>query len=144
MKERGKYQTRQQEAVAMLFQSEPALCLTAEEIFLRLLAAGMDVGKTTVYRAVTRLCEEGKLRRYAPHGSGEAACYEWRICGENHLHIRCTGCGALAHLSCGEVGDFCRHIASHHGFVLSEGQTVLYGRCENCVREGAENDEMEK
>ena len=135
VRERGKYQTRQQEAVSSLFQADPTLCLTAEEIYLRLLSSGMEVGKTTVYRAVTRLCEDGKLRRYAPHESGEAACYEWNRCEENHLHIRCTLCGKLAHLNCGEVSDFCRHIVSHHGFELLEGQTVLYGRCESCRKE---------
>ena len=132
MSERGKYQTRQQEAVLALFQAEPTLCLTAEEIYLRLMGAGSDVGKTTVYRAVSRLCENSLLRRYAPHGNGDAACYQWNNCGQNHLHIRCLNCGELAHLGCEEVRQFCRHIANHHGFTLSEGQTILYGYCEEC------------
>ena len=130
--ERRKYQTRQQEAVQALFQAEPALCLTAEEIYLRLKNAGLEVGKTTVYRAVSRLCEDAVLRRYAPHGNGDAACYQLNNCGENHLHIRCLSCGELAHLGCEEVREFCRHIASHHGYVLAEGQTILYGHCEDC------------
>ena len=132
MAECGKYQTRQKEAVLALFQAEPALCLTAEEIYLRLMSEGADVGKTTVYRTVSRLCENKLLRRYAPHGNGDAACYEWNNCEQNHLHIRCLHCGELAHLGCEEVREFCQHIAKHHGFVLSEGRTVLYGYCDKC------------
>ena len=136
VKERGSYQTKQQEAILALFQAEPNLCLTAEEVHLRLLALGLDVGKTTVYRGVTRLCEAGKLRKYTSHEKGEAAAYEWNNCGENHLHIRCTACGALVHLHCDEVAEFCRHIANHHGFILSESQTILYGRCKECGQTG--------
>ncbi len=135
MKERGKYQTRQQEAVAAFLRAAPSGCLTAEEVHARLSASGLDVGKTTVYRAMTRLCEEGKLRRYAPSGTGEAAQYQWNPCEHDHLHIRCLGCGLLEHLSCDEVGEFCRHILSHHGFELDEGQTILYGRCKRCAEE---------
>lgn len=135
MKERGKYQTKQQEAVAAFFQGLPSLCLTAEEVYLRLSATGLDVGKTTVYRAISRLCEEGQLRRYAPHSSGGAAQYQWNPCHDNHLHIRCLSCGALEHLSCDEVRAFCGHIAGHHGFQLDESQTILYGRCKRCMEE---------
>ncbi len=138
MKERGKYQTKRQESVEAFFQAQPSLCLTAEEVYARLCQAGLNVGKTTVYRAVARLCEEEKLRRYGPHESGEAACYQWNPCQESHLHIRCTRCGALAHLSCEEVREFGRHIANHHGFVLDEGKTILVGRCQACA-EGEAN-----
>lgn len=136
MTERRQYQTKQQEAVSAFFQAEPSLCVTAEEIYLRLAKASSDVGKTTVYRAIARLCQQGKLRRYASHESGEAACYQWNPCEENHLHIRCTLCGQLEHLSCEEVREFCKHIASHHGFALDEGQTILYGQCRQCAQHG--------
>ena len=59
--QRGSYQTRQQEAVTELFEQMQAQCLTAEEAYRLLLDKGMDVGKTTVYRAITKLCEQGIL-----------------------------------------------------------------------------------
>ena len=73
MSQRGTYQTRQQEAVCALFAARPQECLTAEEAYQALKLTGEDVGKTTVYRAISRLCQAGRLRRYAPHESGEAA-----------------------------------------------------------------------
>lgn len=137
MPQRGTYQTRQQEAVCALFASRPEDCLTAEEAYQALFKTGSDVSKTTVYRAISRLCQTGRLRRYAPHESGEAARYQHSPCTQSHLHIRCVDCGALAHLHCDEVEAFARHLGQHHGFTLDESQTVLYGLCEACRKKHA-------
>ena len=131
--QRGSYQTRQQEAVTELFRQNGQECLTADEAYRRLLAGGMDVGKTTVYRTITKLCDQGVLRRYAPHSSSEAAQYQYNPCRESHLHIRCLSCGALEHLHCDDVEAFAAHIRAHHGFRLDEGRTMLCGLCETCA-----------
>lgn len=132
MSQRGNYQTKQQEAIEALFSSRSQECLTADEAHRALLESGLDIGKTTVYRTITRLCQTGRLRRYISHDSGGAALYQYAPCQESHLHIRCTQCGALAHLHCEEVEAFSLHLTHHHGFTLDEGQTVLYGLCEAC------------
>ncbi|NLO84753.1 MAG: transcriptional repressor [Clostridiales bacterium] len=126
------YQTRQQKAVQKLFSARPEDCLTAEEAYDQLTIAGMEVGKTTVYRAITRLLEQGLLRRYAAQDSSEAASYQYNPCVDSHLHIRCMDCGVLEHLHCDEVEHFSAHLAHHHGFTLDEGQTMLYGLCKAC------------
>lgn len=137
MASRGSYQTRRQEAVAALFEARPDECLTAEEAYEALTAGGMVVGKTTVYRAIARLCDAGALRRYAAHDQREAASYQHNPCREGHLHIRCIRCGALGHLSCGEAEAFAAHLEAEHGFVLDAGQTLLYGCCAACRGEEA-------
>lgn len=132
MSQRGSYQTRQQEALEALFSKRTEECLTAEEAYQALIASGLDIGKTTVYRAIARLCQTGRLRKYVSHDSGGAARFQYNPCQESHLHIRCVHCGALAHLHCHEVEAFSQHLSCHHGFTLDEGQTILYGCCENC------------
>lgn len=132
MPQRGSYQTKQQEAVAALFCKRATECLTAEEAYEALTSQGMDVGKTTVYRAITKLCASGVLRRYAPHERATAASYQHNPCAESHLHIRCVHCGAMEHLHCDEVEAFAAHLTDHHGFTLDEGQTILYGLCSAC------------
>lgn len=132
--QRGSYQTRQQEAVTGLFENRQAQCLTADEAYRLLVESGMDVGKTTVYRAITKLCDQGILRRYAPQSSSDAARYQYNPCRESHLHIRCSSCGAMEHLHCGDVEAFAAHIRAHHGFVLDEGRTMLCGLCESCAQ----------
>jgi len=132
MTQRGVYQTKQQEAVEELFSASPENCLSAEDAYFALHERGLEIGKSTVYRTITRLCQTGRLRRYVPHGSGEAATYQYNPCIESHLHIRCIHCGALAHLHCEEVQVFSQHLTQHHGFTLDEGQTILYGCCQAC------------
>ena len=132
MSQRGSYQTRQQEAIEGLFSDRPEDCLTADDAYHALRENGLEIGKTTVYRVITRLCQSGRLRRYVPHDSGQAAMFQYNPCQESHLHIRCIHCGALAHLHCEEVDAFSRHLTQHHGFTLDEGQTILYGCCQNC------------
>lgn len=132
MSQRGTYQTRQQDAIIALFRDRPDNCLSVEEAYQLLTDSGMEIGKTTVYRTISRLCQTGRLRRYAPHESGQAARYQHNPCRESHMHIRCIHCGALAHLHCEEVDSFARHLNLHHGFTLDEGQTILYGCCDAC------------
>ena len=134
MSQRGTYQTRQQEAIEKLFSAQEDACLTAEDVYQLLQKTGMEIGRTTVYRAITRLCQSGRLRRYAPHERGASAHFQYNPCQESHLHIRCVQCGTLAHLHCDEVESFASHLSRHHGFALDEGQTILYGMCENCQK----------
>ena len=95
MSQRGAYQTKQQEAIEQLFSARPQDCLTAEEAYRALCEKGMEIGKTTVYRSITKLCQNGRLRRYVPHDSGAAATFQYNPCKESHMHIRCVHCGAL-------------------------------------------------
>ena len=132
MSQRGAYQTKQQEAIEQLFSARPEECLTAEEAYHALRESGMEIGQSTVYRSITKLCQNGRLRRYVPHDSGAAAMFQYNPCRESHMHIRCIHCGALAHLHCEEVDSFARHLNLHHGFTLDEGQTILYGCCDAC------------
>lgn len=134
MSTRRAYQTRQQEAVIRLFHQRPEDCLSAEEVYQLLDAKGLSIGKTTVYRSLTRLCDSGALRRYAPQSSGECARFQLNPCNESHLHIRCVDCGQLAHLHCDEMEQFKNHIHQSHGFILDESQTMLYGLCQDCRR----------
>ena len=129
MAERGQYQTKQKEVIAAYFRGKPDACTTAEDVYA---ALGADVGMTTVYRAVARLCDEGYLRRYVPQNVGDAAMYQLNPCRESHLHIRCMDCGEIAHLHCDVTKQFTQHLLGQHGFVLDEGLTILYGRCKRC------------
>ena len=129
---RGNYQTRQQESVEALFAARESDCLSVEEAYQLLVDQGADIGKTTVYRAISRLCQAGRLRRYSPHERGESARFQYNPCQESHLHIRCINCGALEHLHCDIVDHFAAHLTEHHGFLLDEGQTILYGCCKSC------------
>ena len=90
-----------------------------------------SIGKSTVYREVSRLVEEGFVRKY-PDSDG----YFWyQYAGEHcheHFHLRCISCGRIVHLDCHLMNDVCRHINSEHDFEIDMSRTVLYGVCGKC------------
>ena len=90
------------------------------------------VGKSTVYRLVSRLTDEGAVRRFAREGGGFAYQYLASAACTSHLHLRCTACGRVFHLSEEESAAVGRLLRGDCGFSLDEGRTVLLGTCADC------------
>ncbi len=128
------YKTKQRAAVEAVLQSTDNH-VTVEEMVERLNADGKSVGRTTVYRCLERLVEEGRARKYAAQ-SGESACYQYiaddHACHE-HFHLKCTACGRLIHIECDHMNELSAHIAAEHGFAVDPLKTVLYGLCGECA-----------
>ena len=89
--------------------------------------------KSTVYRLIARLCDEGEIRRI-PRG-GERGAYYQAMTGEpclRHLHLKCLSCGLLIHLDENES----RRIASvalGRNFTVDGKKTMLFGYCGSCA-----------
>lgn len=111
---------------------------TIEEICDAILTDGS--GKSTVYRLVSRLVDEGALRRIAD-AKTRRVTYQYishGACSE-HLHLKCKDCGRLIHLDNRTSSQLGEEILRTRGFSLDLG-ALLYGRCERCVyakKEGA-------
>lgn len=90
-------------------------------------------GRSTVYRLVKTLCEEGKVRRFVKNDSRKASyqivCHEH--C-DSHLHLRCLGCGKLFHMDESISDELLRKISVSNNFLVNEEETVLYGKCSVC------------
>ncbi len=130
------YKTRQRADIEEVLKFSKGVHLTAEEIAEILKEKGCHVGKTTVYRSLERLCDEGKVRKFVPQ-SGKSACFQYieamPECHE-HFHLKCVSCGELIHMECERMSDISEHIAEHHGFKVDMLQTVLYGKCQACSK----------
>lgn len=108
--------------------------LSAEDVAAHLRAQQLPVGRTTVYRTLDRLVEQGAVRRYYL-GEGAGACYQFtgrEDCHE-HFHLKCTGCGRLIHVECDYLGEVSKHVLEHHQFTIDNTKTVLYGLCADCA-----------
>lgn len=82
-----------------------------------------------VYEALHALTEAGLVRRIEP--AGHPARYEGRV-GDNHHHIVCRSCGAVADVDCA-VGDApCLTASDDHGFAIDEAEVVYWGLCPGC------------
>ncbi|MBQ6582830.1 MAG: transcriptional repressor [Mogibacterium sp.] len=133
---RGTYKTRQREEILEFLRDAGSSHVTADEVYQHLQEARSTVGKTTVYRQLEKLVDEGRINKYIT-GLNAPACFEYidtAECGEESAcyHLRCERCGRLIHLHCGEVTELARHILDEHGFRIDPRRTVFYGLCESC------------
>jgi Fur family ferric uptake transcriptional regulator len=85
--------------------------LSMAELYAVARARAPQIGFTTVYRALTRLRDEGLVAEVSLPGA-EAAYYEKTA--EPHAHFRCTGCG--------RIDDVCFTLGAE---VLSQASTAL-------------------
>ncbi len=128
------YRTKQKDLVLSLIMQHKTEHLTIDDICSYLKEADTPVGKTTVYRQVQRLCDEGIVAKYSIDNDSPA-CYQYS--GEsckNHFHLKCTKCQELFHATCSYIDSIESHIFSHHGFMVDNSKTVFYGVCQNCIR----------
>jgi Fur family ferric uptake transcriptional regulator len=89
-----------------------------------------DVSHQAVYDVLRALTSSGLVRRIQP--SGSPARYESRV-GDNHHHVVCRSCGAIADVDCA-VGDTpCLTASEDHGFAIDEAEVVYWGRCPDCA-----------
>ena len=83
---------------------------------------------TTSLRALT---DAGLLRRIQP--SGSVARYEVRV-GDNHHHIVCRSCGAVADVDCAVGTSPCLDASEDHGYAIDEAEVIYWGRCPECLK----------
>lgn len=82
-----------------------------------------------VYEALTALAAAGLIRRIEPAGS--PARYEGRV-GDNHHHIVCRRCGAVADVDCVVGHAPCLEPATRSGFSVDEAEVTFWGTCSRC------------
>ncbi|WP_371952728.1 Fur family transcriptional regulator [Actinomadura monticuli] len=87
------------------------------------------VSHQTVYDSLRVLTAAGLVRRIQP--SGSVARYESRT-GDNHHHVVCRSCGAIADVDCA-VGDApCLTASDDRGYLIDEAEVVYWGICSDC------------
>ncbi len=95
-------------------------------------AVRRDVGEVShqaVYDVLRALTSAGLVRRIQPANS--VARYEARV-GDNHHHVVCRSCGAIADVDCA-LGDAPCLTANHdHGFAIDEAEVTYWGVCPLC------------
>jgi Fe2+ or Zn2+ uptake regulation protein len=92
-----------------------------------------QVSTQAVYDVLNVLTDRGLVRRIQPAGS--SARFELRV-GDNHHHLVCRRCGAVADIDCAtetapclEAADLDQHAP---GFVVDEAEVTFWGVCSTC------------
>ena len=107
----------------------------AETVFRTVLPALPGTSIQNVHNVLGDLTAAGLLRRIEPAHS--PALYERRI-GDNHHHVVCTSCGAVADVDCVVGHAPCLHPSDASGFAVSTAEVTFWGLCPSCQERAAE------
>jgi Fe2+ or Zn2+ uptake regulation protein len=88
------------------------------------------VSHQAVYDVLGALSDSGLVRRIQPAGS--VARYELRV-GDNHHHVVCRSCGAVADVDCAVGAAPCLTPHQDHGFTIDEAEVTYWGTCAECA-----------
>lgn len=115
--------------VAILETLHLARHLTAEDVAAKVRERVGHVSTQAVYEALNALTDTGLLRRIEPAGS--PARYESRV-GDNHHHLVCRRCGAVADVDCAVGHAPCLDPSNTSGFAVDEADVIYWGLCPAC------------
>ena len=88
-----------------------------------------DVSHQAVYDALETFTGAGLVRRIQPLGS--VARYESRV-GDNHHHVVCRACGAVADVDCAVGEAPCLTPSIAHDYEIDEAEVIYWGLCPDC------------
>lgn len=136
MSKKMQYQTKQRDELLSYLKSVRGIHVNVHDINAHFRQQGKAIGMATIYRHLERMLKEGLVGKYSFEGSA-SACYEYiggeEQCGRQQcFHCKCTKCGTLIHLKCGELSEIHVHMLDRHGFDVDSYRTVFYGLCAEC------------
>ena len=130
-----KYMTKQRKALISYLSAHADEKLSAKQIEADLCGDGISI--SAVYRNLSDLEKEGKIRRVNQSGSREVF-YQYtdgahcRDC----LHLSCQKCGKTYHMNMPGAEMLVQNLAQNDEFTIDKANTVLYGVCKDCQKQG--------
>lgn len=132
------YTTRQRTLILAFMQRHLGHAWTAEQVHRALREEiGREVApaRSTVFRLLRRLNQEGVLMQLpSPDGRGHAYQMDTHAACLDTLHLKCSRCGQLIHLTEAEEKRLKNTLRKQLQFELDHQQATLYGRCAACVQ----------
>ena len=124
------YKTRQKELVLDViknFKND----FTIKEIYEKL---NQNVGLTTIYRIVSKLVEEGKIKKSIDYNNVVHYQYLDECQCDNHFYLKCDKCGSITHVDCDCINDFTNHVLKNHSFKVDDVNIIIKGICRKCSK----------
>ena len=126
-----KYMTKQRKTLLSYLSGHADEKLSARQIEADLKQEGISI--SAVYRNLSELEKEGKVRRVNQSGSREVF-YQYTDSAhcKECLHLSCEKCGKTYHMNTESAAMLIQNLASSDEFTIDKAHTVLYGVCEDC------------
>jgi len=136
---RGAYSTRQKRELLKFLKERSLQHFSVDEVVFEMQDRGEKIGRSTVYRYLELLAEQGSVRKYqSVQGITQYQHVEDAASCDDHFHMMCSRCGNLMHVDCALMRSMSDHLMKDHGFMLDPRETILVGVCEKCRAGGGE------
>lgn len=126
------YQTEQRKQLLQFLQENKTKQYTIDEIISHMGKEHMP-GKSTVYRLIKQLVEEGKVKRCNKNNSRQ---FVYQLldgeCCHEHFHLQCENCGKLFHLEEEETRQVQYLLHLKENFDIDVGRSLFMGVCSGC------------
>ena len=128
--------TRSKTLILQCLQSLGGNHITAEELFDMLKDKNTPVAKSTLYRFLSQLEQDGLVKKYFI-GENSCACYQF--IGENsdcheHFHLLCRQCGEVTHFENPSLEKLIKNLDSTNNFCIDIKDSPFYGTCQTCTK----------
>ena len=123
------YNTNQRQIIVDFLSKNADEQYTIEQIALNT----EQVGKSTVYRLINKMVDEGIVRRTVK-GNSRQFLYQYAAAAgcASHLHMKCRECGKILHMDDERSKDLMNILHESTKFDLDIKETLLMGTCETC------------
>lgn len=127
----AKYNTKQRASLLRYLADHADETLCGRQIAEALAPEGVSL--SAVYRNLSALEAEGKVRRISREGSRQAY-FRYADSDEcrGHIHLSCVSCGRTYHLDGGCSDALIDSVARSSDFEIDRADTVLRGVCGSC------------
>ena len=123
--------TKQRKALLNYLSMHADERLSAKQLEDALKSEGISI--SAVYRNISELEREGKVRRVNNSGSREVF-YQYTDGAhcKDSLHLSCEKCGKTYHMNSAVAQTLIENLAQSDEFTIDKANTVLYGVCGDC------------
>lgn len=131
-KHKKTYQTEQKRQLLHFLQENKTKQYTIDEMISHMEVDHMP-GKSTIYRLMKQLVEEGRVKRCNKHNSRQFV-YQL-LDGEGcsmHFHMQCENCGRLFHMEEEETRQVQYLLHLKENFDIDIGRSLFLGVCAAC------------
>jgi Fur family transcriptional regulator, ferric uptake regulator len=103
--------------------------ITADELAARVRRRYPEVHRTTVYRTLDRL-EDNGIVSHTHLGHGPST---FHLTDHPHHHAVCRSCSAVVELPPGALDELAAHLREQHGWTLTPQHFALSALCPDCA-----------
>ena len=107
-----------------------------EEIYAVIHNDHPSISKTTVYRNLRQLAENGTIRQISMPDGLER--YDGR--SDRHYHFKCKSCGDIFDVDIEYLSDVNDVVQGKHGFQVDEHDIVFTGVCTKCKAQSEQGE----